>query len=469
MLLNITADAPCRAWIANMSQFNGKFGCTWCEIETTTTATDRTTRYPRIEKDKLKLRDVEEVWRNGLLAVQSETPVKGVKGNSILTEIPNFDMINGMIPEYMHCVVEGVFKMLLEAFLARDEKAAYSIGSKIKQLKARFNQIKLTSSAARVPRSLDLLHFWKATEIEIFSFLFAPIVFKGILPEPYYKNFLILCSAIYKLSKNSCFSWEIRMAEKEIECFLDGLYTLYPRKFWRYNTHIMQHLGSAVRSFGPLPVHSAYLYENDLGHLKNLVSRYRHVPQQLFNKLCVKEYIPIYMREKNCDSFMRECDRKLFSELSKINEKKFVEATEKIQNYFSEQEKEILLSYDIDSLICYQKCRIPKGIISLIIGKRQNSFVETTSGFYEVKKIVEAGNKIILIGYEIVFKDIRHYTIDENANTYLEYLFLVEKVSTIPEIFDPSDVKGCVMYIQKGINSGFNCDVILKPFQSLLC
>lgn len=259
------------------------------------------------------------------------------------------------------------------------------------------------------------------------------------------------------------------MAEKEIEYFLDGLYTLYPRKFWRYNTHIMQHLGSAVRSFGPLPVHSAYLYENDLGNLKNLVNRYRHVPQQLFNKLCIKEYIPIYMREKSCEWFMRECDRKFFSELSKINEKKSIGAAGKIQTDFSEREKEILFSYNIDSLKCYQKCPIPKGIISLITGKRQNSFVETTSGFYQVKKIVEAGDKIILIGYEIVFKDIRHYTIDENVNACLEYLFLVEKVSTIPEIFDPTDVKGCVMYIPKGTNSGFNCDVILKPFQSLLC
>lgn len=54
------------------------------------------------------LRDHNTTVQIGETAKNNEQSILGIKGPSPIVDLPNFDLINGVDPDYMHCVLLGV-------------------------------------------------------------------------------------------------------------------------------------------------------------------------------------------------------------------------------------------------------------------------------------------------------------------------------------------------------------------------
>ena len=81
MLISGTCDLPTKALFLNMQQYNSKFGCQNCTIETQ--RIEQVQSYP-ITIANLLLRTTEETNMYAQQALTSEAPVYGIKGPSML-------------------------------------------------------------------------------------------------------------------------------------------------------------------------------------------------------------------------------------------------------------------------------------------------------------------------------------------------------------------------------------------------
>ena len=84
---------------------------------------------------------------------------KGVKGLSAPHILPSFDVIDGVVIDYMHCLLEGIGKKLC-ALWFQYSPAEYYIGRHIHLVDERMLSNK-PPDEMRVPRSITNRALWK--------------------------------------------------------------------------------------------------------------------------------------------------------------------------------------------------------------------------------------------------------------------------------------------------------------------
>ncbi|XP_077500036.1 uncharacterized protein LOC144110817 [Amblyomma americanum] len=103
-------DAPARASVINMVQFNGLFGCPWCynfaEFH------EGAQRYMSVTVGEE--RTPGEMSKDMEFAEKIKDAVNGLKGQSPLNNLKHFNIVFGHTVEYMHCVLIGVAKCLTD-------------------------------------------------------------------------------------------------------------------------------------------------------------------------------------------------------------------------------------------------------------------------------------------------------------------------------------------------------------------
>ena len=97
------------------------------------------------------------------MAVEKDKVINDVKGVTLTSLIPNFDVINSFVPEYMHCVLLGIVRLFLSAWLDSQMKdKLFYIGTKSHILEQRLLSIEPTSEMTRIPQTLGNICQWKA-------------------------------------------------------------------------------------------------------------------------------------------------------------------------------------------------------------------------------------------------------------------------------------------------------------------
>lgn len=119
----IIADAPARAQVLNITNFNGNFGCNVCEISTIQSKKiigKKTSRiYPFKVDCTLRSGDRMEEQARQLRHQLDKTDIKGVKGYCMLSCLPLIDIGTCVLPEYMHSVLLGVVKQFIKLWLTK--------------------------------------------------------------------------------------------------------------------------------------------------------------------------------------------------------------------------------------------------------------------------------------------------------------------------------------------------------------
>ncbi|XP_028416230.1 uncharacterized protein LOC114540149 [Dendronephthya gigantea] len=168
--LLLSADSPARAIVRNVKQFNGEYGCDWCEFEGLPVATTG----PPVRYYPYRMPVVmRSARKQAAYALQSTAakPVKGVKGVSVADMLPSFDTVRGTITDYMHSVCLGVMRQMVDLwFNSKNHGESYYIGRQVKLVDERLQVISPPSEIHRSPRSISQRQFWKASEWRAFIF-----------------------------------------------------------------------------------------------------------------------------------------------------------------------------------------------------------------------------------------------------------------------------------------------------------
>lgn len=102
--LLLSSDSPAGALVRNVKQFNGQYGCDWCELEGEVVAGNGgppVCYYPH--RTPVIMRTAKTQAAYALEATPSD-PVKGVKGMSLADMLATFDTVRGTVTDYMHSV-----------------------------------------------------------------------------------------------------------------------------------------------------------------------------------------------------------------------------------------------------------------------------------------------------------------------------------------------------------------------------
>ncbi|XP_044577818.1 uncharacterized protein LOC123260650 isoform X1 [Cotesia glomerata] len=162
----IIADAPARAQLQNILNFNGRYGCNICEIKSRKCLAVAGKKRIRIYKfEEAKLRTRKRIKHQVLKVMNSDKKKtsKGIKGNSILSRLPLIDMGTCFVPEYMHSVLLEVVRQFISLWL--EKKNPWKLRKDlIDEIDEFLLNIRPLYFFGRMPRRLSSFKHYKASE-----------------------------------------------------------------------------------------------------------------------------------------------------------------------------------------------------------------------------------------------------------------------------------------------------------------
>ena len=124
--------------------------------------------------------------------------------------LPWFDLVLGIVPDYMHGVLVGGTKQLRNLWLSpsRYKKPCF-IGNKVKAIDKRLKDMKPPDCIQRLPRELETSRaYFKASELQAWLLYYSVPCLIDILPQRYLEHFASLVEGVYILLGDS-FSFAI--------------------------------------------------------------------------------------------------------------------------------------------------------------------------------------------------------------------------------------------------------------------
>ncbi|XP_037290638.2 uncharacterized protein LOC119185900 [Rhipicephalus microplus] len=277
-----SADAPARAAMQHLTQFNGYYGCGWCLHPGA--AVNGTVKYPvdTVSPDRTA-EGTKEIMAK---AAEAGRPVQGAKGITPLINLQHFNIIWGFTPDYMHCVLLGVARQMTEDWLSNVGEEYY-IGAPqtVAVLDQRLCSIKPHSCMPRLPRSVSLRKYWKASEWQQWLLYFSLPCLEGLLPRQYLKHFALLVKGIALLLQDTVSLSDISVSTDCLVKFVVDMQFLYGEKNMTFNVHQLLHMAQSVLNQGPLWAHSCFAFESNIGQIKQLVTSAKGAPLQIVERL----------------------------------------------------------------------------------------------------------------------------------------------------------------------------------------
>ncbi|CAC5361428.1 unnamed protein product [Mytilus coruscus] len=301
ILLCGTADLPARSILCNHIQYNGAYSCWKCEQQGTSAAVGKgqTRVFPFDEANpKGPERTVHNVIENAHQALNgtngASSVVKGIKGPSWLSFFPEFDIVNGIAIDYMHGVLLGVQKLLLELWFAQKHSSQpFNFFQKLCQVDERLIRIRPTTEITRLPRTIQNdLKYWKASEYRSFLLYYGAPVLHGILDRERWSHYLLLVNAMHVLLKYGSTDEEVNEAELYLLEFCKNFPRLYNGCYMRLNIHQLLHLADCVRNLGPLYTHSCFSSEDKNGALIRMIRGTQNIDSQIVTGVSFLQKLP---------------------------------------------------------------------------------------------------------------------------------------------------------------------------------
>ena len=329
VLLTCTCDLPARALVYNCNQFNGEYSCWHCLQKGETYKHDSggiSHIFPYDENDpkgptrtkESILRDTDQVMRN-IRENKTKSSVNGHKGKFWFMFLKTFDYVNSCVIDYMHGVCLGVMKTLLTIWFDKKNKdQEYSYFQRRGEVNNLLRVITPTVFVSRVPRSLDELPHWKASEFRNFLLYWGLPVLRHILTRQHFAHFCLLARSVFILSKEGISMDEIQTADTALLLFVENFKDLYGARYLTLNLHQLVHLADCVRHAGPLYVNNCFIFEDLNGFIVKHIHGTQGIVTQITNIISMLQVpsamSPIYLKNEREDvtCLYRElcgCDR----------------------------------------------------------------------------------------------------------------------------------------------------------------
>ncbi|EFN72294.1 hypothetical protein EAG_11530, partial [Camponotus floridanus] len=255
-------DSKERWKLLNMTQYNGYFGCTFCDI--LGVSINSGIRYPILPNPEMnvpQLRTNESILQNMIAAYHIGTPVKGVKGPAALMNLHHYGLLSGSAVDDLHAIHEDNAQHHTELLL-KPGIGALSAEEKIRIINARMRTIKTPTGIARKPQDIKRRAQWKGSEWRNWLFYYNIPCLTGLISHKYINHLAMLSFGTFLLSQDEITRHEINVAEN---CLLKYV-TLFEEYFgiqhMYYNVHLLLHFTTCVRNWGPLWVYFTFNFES---------------------------------------------------------------------------------------------------------------------------------------------------------------------------------------------------------------
>ena len=268
----VVCDTPAKAFIKCTKGHSGYYSCFMCNIKGE-------------HFRKMTFSGSDNQLRSDYL-FRKKANIEHHTGSSPLLEL-KIDMVKDFPADYMHLVCLGVVRRLLKMWKdgfgdRRTTVGSLSISLITARLESMYNYI--PKEFARKTRSFSFLDRFKATEFRLFLLYVGAVAIVDIVPEEYYKNFLLLQCGMTILLSPSLFKNNLLQASNLLNAFVDHYTSLYGKKNVVHNVHSLRHLSYDAERFGCLDNVSAFVFENYLKSLRGMVRKPKQVLQQVVNR-----------------------------------------------------------------------------------------------------------------------------------------------------------------------------------------
>lgn len=287
-------DSVARPAMQGLTQFNGKYGCSFCFDSGVSVAQGlgHTRAYPYNE-DSMP-RTLESVIDLSEQAMASKRSILGVKRPSVLALLPGFNIIEGLVPDYMHSVLLGVARQMAKLWFDSSNSTCefYITLAQQRLIDLDLSTIRPPCNVSRLPRSLSMQKYWKAHEWYMWLAYYSLPILKSYLPNKFYIHFALLVEGISILLKDTISPVSLDHCDLVLTKFVQDFEDLYGLNNVSFNVHLCLHLTKSVRSFGPLWAHSAFIYESFNGDLLKMIRGTQAVSLQICKTFALKRAIP---------------------------------------------------------------------------------------------------------------------------------------------------------------------------------
>ncbi|XP_072225353.1 uncharacterized protein [Leuresthes tenuis] len=403
-------NSVARPMVQNFQPFNREFGCGFCyhRGEMVQKGRGYTRVYP-IQIDGCDLRHMAETEQLAELVLENsyEQGQMGVKGPSPLLLLPSFDIIKGFIPDYMHCFCLGVVPEFVNLWFnpLYTSKRFHLTPQHLKDLDKALCAIQPPNEVKQSPRRLSERMYWKASEWRAFALLYSPVILKNALPKLYYEHWMLLICAFHFLLSQFATQDELSYAELCLGQFVAQVPSLYGLEHCSFNCHLLTHLTESVRNWGLLWANSAFVFEGTNSRLLQMYSGTQSLSSQIFTQLFSFEEV---IRKggavlQNSSTEMKDffCSMTSFDTVSKSSNytgEHVVTLGCGSQRSLTSREITALQSNDTkyqqnQGYVTEYKCFVCSNMLVTTVDysvtcKRNNSAIETTSGFAIVESVV---------------------------------------------------------------------------------
>lgn len=280
-------DSVARAPMQGLTQFNGFNGCNWCLQVGESSA--GALRYP-VQEEEPPERSEEQMVSHMEIALEQGVPESGVMTVSPLLNLPQFHIVWGFVPDYMHCIMLGVARQFLKMWLGKTSCPLY-IGKYEDDIGHRLVAITPPREVKRMPRIAKDRRWWKAKEYENWLLYYSVPVLEGLLDRAGIAHWACLVEAVHILLKRDISASDIARAEELLVEFHVRAEHLYDKVCMTFYVHQLLHIVKSVRQWGPLWAHSAYPFEAGNGKLKSVVKSVKGVPHQICRTLQIENVV----------------------------------------------------------------------------------------------------------------------------------------------------------------------------------
>ncbi|XP_017274798.1 uncharacterized protein LOC108237695 isoform X2 [Kryptolebias marmoratus] len=289
-------DSTIRSMLQNFQPFEAEFGCGFCyhkgELVQKGRAFSRV--YP-IQADVCDLRHMAETEQLAELVIENDYPQgqMGVKGQSPLLLLPSFDIIKGFIPDYMHCFCLGVVPEFVNLWfdpLYARKRFHLTLQHSI-DLDEALCAVRPPDEIGRSPRSLSERTRWEASEWRAFALLYSPVVLKNVLPALFYKHWMLLICAFHVLLSQFATQEELSCAQLCLVQFVAQVPSLYGLEHCSFNCHLLTHLPESARDRGLPWANSSFVFQHVNSRLLQMYSSSKSAASQMCQNFCLYQEV----------------------------------------------------------------------------------------------------------------------------------------------------------------------------------
>ena len=203
-----------------------------------------------------------------------------------------YSPVQGTVIDAMHGLFLGLEKRLIELLFSDTFKQShFSQHQNAERVSARLRSIKPPRSVKRVPRSLNQMQHFKASEFAMILIMYQPILL-GLIPDEYLHHICHLSNISYLLYKSTVTQQDLETARYSIKRFCEQFERLYGLKYQTSNFHNLTHIVDDVASFGPLWNTDCFPYENASGDMMRHIFGTQAPDQQVIWAISVTHKLP---------------------------------------------------------------------------------------------------------------------------------------------------------------------------------